>query len=356
MAVLPWPNQYSQQQGTTAWNPESAFGKKQSQDWGAIAGNLQNQQLGFNNQQAALDFQYNRQNMNTPYGNINYTFNPDGTISQNTALSAGQQKVLTGEDQVAAKRAQSLAGALSSMPSSSVTNLPTLSYSNLPQLDYGSGLQTKTTQDAYNTATKLLGDSYDREAIQADAKLAARGIPVGSELYNTITKEREQRRADAYNTAANNAITLGQNAADTAYNQSLGARQQSQAEQNNMFTSKYNNSLFKYRYPLEQAQAISSLNPTSGQVKAPSTGTLSSIGTSGNDYLNNVLALGGYSQSALTSLAGNEAQKAAAAASAGATVRAAGINAGASTTNTQLNIQAQKDLLEQQARLSGLIP
>lgn len=95
MAVLPWPNQYSQQQGTTAWNPESAFGKKQSQDWGAIAGNLQNQKLVFNNKQAELDFQYNRQNMNTPYGNINYTFNPDGTISQNTALSAGQQKVLT---------------------------------------------------------------------------------------------------------------------------------------------------------------------------------------------------------------------------------------------------------------------
>jgi len=356
MAVLPWPTQSSQQQGTTAWNPESAFGKKPSQDWGAIAGNLQNQQLGFNNQQAALDFQYNRQNMNTPYGNINYTLNPDGTISQNTALSAGQQKVLTGEDRVAAQRAQSLAGVLSSMPNGSANNLPSLSYSNLPQLDYGSGLQTKTTQDAYNTATKLLGDSYNQEAIQADAKLAARGIPVGSELYNNIAKEREQRRADAYNTAANNAILLGQKASDIAYNQSLGARQQLQGEQDSVFDSKYKNSLFRYAYPLEQARTLSTLNPTSGQVKAPSAGTLSSIGTSGSDYLNNVLALGGYAQTPLISLAGNEAQKAAAAASAGATVRAAGINAGASTTNTQLNIQAQKDLIEQQARLAGLIP
>lgn len=340
------------------------FGEQDSIGWlknalGQFGSGLSQQQLDFNKQQSNLDWQFNRPNVSNPYGKVTYTQNPNGGFTQSTTLNKGQQNILSSEDALAYQRAQTLSGILGKASNTNY-NLPTLAYKNLPQLNYGNEVAKTTTQNAFKSATGLLDTRFNEKATADDAQLAARGIPVGSELYNKIAMERERARGEAYNEAAYNAIELGQKASEQAFGQSLDARAQAQLEQDALYKAVYDAKTFGIETPIKQAATLSGIVPTSGQVNVPNMGSLPAIGTSGTAIMDSVTSLAKLAQDGKISQAQLEQgykdlenKLAIANVQAGASIAAARAQAGAMINAAKLNTEAEKWIFNAGLEASG---
>ena len=75
----------------------------------------------------------------------------------------------------------------------------------------GLSLDPTATQDAYyNQATRLLSNQFDRERTSADTNLINRGIQVGSDQYNRVMGDLQDRQNGTLQDIANQAVYMGQ--------------------------------------------------------------------------------------------------------------------------------------------------
>lgn len=76
----------------------------------------------------------------------------------------------------------------------------------------GLSLDPTSVQDAYyNQATRLLNNQFDRERTSADTNLINRGIQVGSEQYNQVMGDLQDRQNGTLQDIANQAVYMGDN-------------------------------------------------------------------------------------------------------------------------------------------------
>lgn len=75
----------------------------------------------------------------------------------------------------------------------------------------GLSLDPTATQDAYyNQATRLLNNQFDREKTSTDTNLINRGIQVGSDQYNRVMGDLQDRQNGTLQDIANQAVYMGQ--------------------------------------------------------------------------------------------------------------------------------------------------
>ena len=70
---------------------------------------------------------------------------------------------------------------------------------------------TQTQQAYYDQATRLLNNQFDRERTSADTNLINRGIQVGSEQYNQVMGDLQDRQNGTLQDIANQAVYMGDN-------------------------------------------------------------------------------------------------------------------------------------------------
>lgn len=87
-------------------------------------------------------------------------------------------------------------------------------------------VQSKKAQDAYYENQKqYLDPQWEQSQKALDAKLAAQGITLGSEAYNTENNNFSRQRQSAYDTAQNNAILQGPQNAQQLFSLNAAARE-----------------------------------------------------------------------------------------------------------------------------------
>ncbi len=140
----------------------------------------------------------NRSNQYTPYGNLTWAENPNGTWTQNIDLNGTGQQLLNASNQ----SSLGLAG-LQDQATRRVAETQSKPF------EYGS---VQDVQDAaYKGYTSRLDPQWEQAGEQNDARLANQGIVQGSEAYDNAMRTFNQGKNDAYQQANTAAIgTQGQ--------------------------------------------------------------------------------------------------------------------------------------------------
>lgn len=157
-----------------------------------------------NQQQVREQTAANRPNQSTPFAQSEWYQGPDGKWYQRTSMSPLAQGVYD--------------------------KLGALDLNSLPGLDFGDAARQKATDAAYAQATSRLDPQWDKRQEAQRTLLLNQGLDPTSEASGNAQQRFDQGRNDAYGSAMNWAVDQGQSAADQAYRQSLGARQQGLAE------------------------------------------------------------------------------------------------------------------------------
>lgn len=174
-----------------------SFGKSSAPATPDYAGAAQATAAG-NLEAAKYATRANRSNQYTPYGNLTWAENPNGTWTQNIDLNSTGQKLLDASN----RSSLGLAG-LQDQATQRVADTQSKPF------DYGS---VQDVQDAaYKGYTSRLDPQWDAASKAQDAKLANQGIVQGSEAYDNAMRSFNQAKNDAYQQANTAAIgTQGQ--------------------------------------------------------------------------------------------------------------------------------------------------
>lgn len=189
--------------------------------------------------QSASDAQTkaNRPDQTNPFGTTSqWTQGPDGKWTQSNAFGGGLGTANQNfQDQLAAG---------SSTP---------LDFGSLPGLDYGQEAFDKASNAAYGQETSRLDPMWGQREEAERARLANQGLDPGSEAFTVAMGDFNRGRNDAYQSALNSSIGLGQSAAGQMFNQSSAARNQRLAEM-----------LMGKKLPLQMLQGMSQFAGQSG--------------------------------------------------------------------------------------------
>lgn len=185
-----------------------------------------------NTQTAIQNAELNRVDTTTPYGDLTYTktgTNPDGTpiYSSNVSLSPQEQQLynLDTQGQIG------LAGIANGMQGQVANsyNQP-LDYGGLPQVtsqvNGGQSYQAaqQQAQDAaYNEQTQYLNPQWQQSQSQLNSQLANQGITMGSNAYNTAHQNENLAQNQAYGNAQLQAVQAGNTEQNTLYGQGLSS-------------------------------------------------------------------------------------------------------------------------------------
>lgn len=176
------------------------------QAWGLVQGGMND--LGFGPPPGTPDFrgaaeqtaQANRPNINGPFAGQQWTQGPDGQWTMNNGFSGP----LAGAAQGWGQQAANAAGM------------------GMPDV---SGIRDQTIQAAYGQATSRLDPQWAQRQGSMDTQLANQGLDPTTEAAQVARQQFGQARNDAYGSAMNSAIGLGNAAANDAFNQQMQARQ-----------------------------------------------------------------------------------------------------------------------------------
>jgi hypothetical protein len=141
----------------------------------------------------------NRVNQNTPFGFTNFNQNPDGTWNQNTGFTPGMQNTF---DSLQHQFQQAW-----STP-----------------MDDGSHARDQAINAAYGQSVSRLNPQWDQRQNSMQAQLANQGLDPHSEAFRTSSEQFGRDRNDAYSSAMNNAVGLGNQAQQAAWQQAYQAR------------------------------------------------------------------------------------------------------------------------------------
>ena len=152
-------------------------------------------------------------NQVTPYGNMTWKQNSDGTWTISTDLS-DQQKNLLNQDYNLASGANTVANGLLGYLNSNGYDP-----SSLYNIGDPGQIQQEAADTAYKTATRYLDPQYERSSASLESKLANQGITQGSEAYNNAWDQYNEGKDKAYDTARNEAYLQGLQGANQQFNQ-----------------------------------------------------------------------------------------------------------------------------------------
>lgn len=171
----------------------------------------------------------NATNQVTPYGNL--TYSQDGTWSDGTPRYTATQS-LNQTQQAALNQQQQLGLDVTGLASDQLGRVSQsvstpFSYQGLPAAPTGDQAYVDKATDAlFNQSMSRLQPIQDQQNRQFDTKLANQGIASNSEAYKNANQQFQQGQNDAVQTALNQAVANGSNAASQQFNMQQGARQQ----------------------------------------------------------------------------------------------------------------------------------
>lgn len=222
-------------------------------------------QIGVNRDAAVTQANLNRINQVTPEGSLTYSTNgtnPDGTpiYTQTQTYSPDEQRKYEQNNQVATalndtaisnigrvQDAQSkdfnysgITPGVNNIGGSNFRGIGDtgqiqsgLDYSNLTKLpgtsDFGAEGQ-RMADSVYSQAASRLDPRFKQQEDDQRARLAAQGIPVGSEAEQRDWGNFSRDKNDAYTSAQNASQLAGANEQSRLFNLAMGARQQGQNE------------------------------------------------------------------------------------------------------------------------------
>ncbi len=172
-------------------------------------------------------FRYNRINTTTPFGQINYEMPEDGgNASASVELSPEQQAILN--NQMAARQS------LSQQLASEVGGIDVggqLDLSDMPEVNYDRSAARQEAQNAvYDNAMSQMQPQWERQQDELYQTLADRGLPAGSEAFNSAMSQFNEDRNRSMQQAAYQSVQAGNQAASSELQNELAARQQGVSE------------------------------------------------------------------------------------------------------------------------------
>jgi hypothetical protein len=237
-------------------------------------------QSQYNQQAAITQANLNRIDQVTPQGSITYSqhgTNSDGTpqYTQTQTYSPQQQALYDQQNQIAQALGgtaqdqigrvndtmntpfnyngmQPLTTNVNGQPTSHVNSTPTLQsdIAGAGPIQRGVGptdlaADGQRVADAvYGQATSRLDPQWKNNQNDFDAKMAAQGIPVGSEAYNRIAQQMSNEKNDAYNQANYSAIQAGGNEQSRLFGMALNQGQFANQAQDQQYTQNAGDATF----------------------------------------------------------------------------------------------------------------
>ena len=178
-------------------------------------------------QQAQQGAQINRPNITTPFGSETWTQGPDNQWNMNLNLSPDTQAALQAQQNLGMQRSQ-FAGGLMGQAQQAYQN--PFDYSSLPALPDAEATRQKAIDASYNQSASRLDPQWQQAQDQQQAQLYEMGFTPGDKGYQNQQDAFSRQKTDAYQTAMNNAIGSGAQAAQQLYSMGMGTRQQALAE------------------------------------------------------------------------------------------------------------------------------
>jgi hypothetical protein len=200
-------------------------GSVSSNALGGVAGSLGNSLLSGPQTAAAPDYMGlaklqaagSHTNQNGPFGNVNYTANPDGTWTQNTSYNPQVQQAMMGQYGLANSQNATLQNAFNS---GMFNNMGQIDTSKLAAAPVNAGM---TAQNAIMSRLQPQMQ-HQNEALQA--QLANQGIGEGSDAYQRAMTQQSQNNNDLMSQAAAQGISLDQNARNQGLNEQISMQNQ----------------------------------------------------------------------------------------------------------------------------------
>jgi len=178
-------------------------------------------------QQAQQNTLVNRPNINTPFGSETWTAGPDGQWTMNVGLSPDSQAALQAQQQLGMQRSQFASG-LMGQAQQQYQN--PFDYSSLPALPDANATRNQAINAAYGQSTSRLDPQWQQAADQQRDQLYSMGFREGDKGYQNAMDAFNRQKTDAYQTAMNNAIGSGAQAAQQLYGMGMGTRQEALQE------------------------------------------------------------------------------------------------------------------------------
>lgn len=152
----------------------------------------------------AAQTQANRPNVSTAFGSQQWSQGPDGQWRMKAGMSPQMQGLF---DDVKA-----------------------FDFGSLGQMSNGDAARNQAIDAAYNQATSRLNPMWEQRENQMRSQLANQGLDPNSQAYRNAMNQLSQQRNDAYGSAMNAAIGMGQQAGDSVFRNNMMSRQQGIAE------------------------------------------------------------------------------------------------------------------------------
>jgi hypothetical protein len=320
---------------------------------------------------AGVQQQINNVNTVNPYGSTKYSQNPDGSYTSTSVFSPEQQKLYNQSVGLTGQTNQLAQGMLGNL--GNTLNQPLNFGKSILPTDF-TAERNRIENELYGRQTKYLDleKTSDRERMMQD--LENRGIGRGSEGFRNAMDSFDKNWGDRYGDARTQAIQMGGNEMINSYNAAADARARSIEE-----------TLLKREQPMKELQGLlggdyqstatnmgSLLPQAGGQGGVNLMGTATDLMKMGSDRqlaaasgLSDIALAQGKDQSSKGMFAlgeanryqiaaeGNEAQKAAAGISAGASRYAAELNAAIGRQNLENN--AKNDSFSNAITIQNLI-
>lgn len=152
-----------------------------------------------------------------------YTTNPDTGWTQTQSLSPEQQAIFNKNQQINQALGNVAQQGLGYVQTA--LNKP-LTFDQMQQLQTPGQIQQAASDAAYQNAARYLDPQFAQSQASLENQLANQGITRGSEAYNTAMSNAAMQKEQAYNQARNQAYLQGLQGAGQAYQQGMGTRQQ----------------------------------------------------------------------------------------------------------------------------------
>lgn len=266
-----------------------------------------NAQTASNEQTAQFNSTLNNYDTSSPYGSVNWTQSPSGQYTQSTSLSPAEQSIF---NQSTSAQSGALGIANQAIPQISTAMSAGNPYENLPGLQYGAQggpIQSSVgSQDinqsvnnaanaAYNTETQYLNPQWSQATEQEQSQLANQGLNPNSAAYQNAMTIFGGQENQAYQGAANAAVTAGNAEQNTLYGQQLQSGQFANTAEGQQYSQNLNNAqlgnasqqtagqenAYAQQLPINEFDALMS----SGQVALPQAGQYTPSQAASTDVL-----------------------------------------------------------------------
>lgn len=183
----------------------------------------------------------NRVNETNPYGSRVFTTNPDGSVTANTQLEAGQQRLVdqdTARDTELGNQADTYASQMGEAWKNpySLDGVSTFD----PNTYSGEANRTKVEDAAYSRLMRGQEDQFARDTQEFQTRMANEGIPIDSPRYKAAYAQMQASQGEQRLQGRSQATLQGAQELQQGWNMGMQGRQQSIGEYEAARNSPYN--------------------------------------------------------------------------------------------------------------------